>query len=399
MLLGAAIGIGTGAWLGQGLTGVYAGIFRFPVFDYRLGLAVPLVGVALSFAAAVPRPAFADSKTRVSGPHTHENLAVYFIHGASTPGPVPLTLQEALDKGSVRVLETGTVNELKIENTGEEEVFIQSGDIVKGGKQDRVLRMSFVLPPKSGNYADLQAIISYLRTLPGDPNQVPDNTFNFTGKAVKAFLIKPMGPLDVERPKSVTPDSTEAYGDYLVNSVSNCAGCHTTRDLMTGAYAGPRLAGWKGMEGTVPGTFFNAPNLTPDPETGHLSGWDFEVFRTRFRAGAKFAAAVEQHREAPAADAHRADGLRAAQLRAAAGGIEQAELEAARPVHGRAAARQFPLVGKAGAGQGRDALAHAGPVAVLSGSAAHAQHRQQGYCHDHAIPIHLHLLDLHAGNG
>ncbi len=103
-----------------------------------------------SVAAAVPRFAFADSKTRISGPETHENLAVYFIHGTSNQGPVPLTLQEALDKGSVRVLETGTVNELKIENIGNEEVFIQSGDIVKGGKQDRVLRMSFVLPAKSG---------------------------------------------------------------------------------------------------------------------------------------------------------------------------------------------------------------------------------------------------------
>ena len=50
----------------------------------------------------------------------------------------------------MHVLETGTVNELKIENTGSEDVFIQAGDIVKGGRQDRVLSMSFVLPPKSG---------------------------------------------------------------------------------------------------------------------------------------------------------------------------------------------------------------------------------------------------------
>ena len=72
------------------------------------------------------------------------------MHGPSAPGPVPLTLQEALAKGSVRVIETGEVNELKVENTGDEDMFIQSGDIVKGGKQDRVLTMSFVLPPKSG---------------------------------------------------------------------------------------------------------------------------------------------------------------------------------------------------------------------------------------------------------
>ena len=91
---------------------------------------------------------------RISGPHVHENLAVYFVHGVSAGGAIPLTLQEALAKGSVQVVETGRVNELQIENTGSEEVFIQAGDIVKGGKQDRVLTVSFVLPSKSGTRAD-----------------------------------------------------------------------------------------------------------------------------------------------------------------------------------------------------------------------------------------------------
>jgi hypothetical protein len=50
----------------------------------------------------------------------------------------------------VRVEETGSVNELKIENLGDEDVYIQSGDIVKGGRQDRALTVSFILPKKSG---------------------------------------------------------------------------------------------------------------------------------------------------------------------------------------------------------------------------------------------------------
>jgi putative ABC transport system permease protein len=52
VLLGAVIGIAVGAWLGAGLTGVYADLFRFPMFSYRLGLRVPLVGALLSFGAA-----------------------------------------------------------------------------------------------------------------------------------------------------------------------------------------------------------------------------------------------------------------------------------------------------------------------------------------------------------
>src|SRR5215468_8219867 len=87
---------------------------------------------------------------RISGPVVHENLAVYFIHGKSAAGKVPLTLEEAMPKGAVKVRETSNVNQLEIENLGNDEVFVQSGDIVKGGKQDRTLMVSLVLPPKSG---------------------------------------------------------------------------------------------------------------------------------------------------------------------------------------------------------------------------------------------------------
>ena len=87
---------------------------------------------------------------RVTGPIVHENLAIYLVHGKSAAGAVPLTLDEALAKGAVKVHETGNVSELQIENLGMDEVFIQAGDIVKGGQQDRVLSVSLVLPPKSG---------------------------------------------------------------------------------------------------------------------------------------------------------------------------------------------------------------------------------------------------------
>ena len=86
----------------------------------------------------------------MSGPVSHDNLAVYFVHGASKAGPVPLTLQEALAKGVVRVSETGNVNALAIENFGEQAVFVQAGDVVKGGRQDRTLTVSLMLTPKSG---------------------------------------------------------------------------------------------------------------------------------------------------------------------------------------------------------------------------------------------------------
>jgi hypothetical protein len=94
--------------------------------------------------------AFAADGIRLSGPVVHDNLAIYLVHAAPAGGAVPLTLQEALAEGLVKVHETGTVNALTVENTGTDEIYIQAGDIVKGGQQDRVLSVDLLLPPHSG---------------------------------------------------------------------------------------------------------------------------------------------------------------------------------------------------------------------------------------------------------
>ena len=125
--------------------------------------------------------------------------------------------------------------------------------------------------------SDLTAIISFLRTIEPVKNQIPPHEWNFMGKAVLAFLIEPSGDGDV--PPVPPIDSTAAYGKYLAASVANCRGCHTNRDMMTGAYIGTDYAGQTKMEvfdengKIVPGKHFVTPNLTPDPETGRLSGW------------------------------------------------------------------------------------------------------------------------------
>jgi hypothetical protein len=107
---------------------------------------------AAAVLAALPFPSLAGAQeaARLSGPVVHENATLFFVHGPSAGGPVPDTLQEALTKGNVEVLETGSVQELKIHNKGTAPVFVQAGDIVKGGQQDRVLTVSMVLQPGSG---------------------------------------------------------------------------------------------------------------------------------------------------------------------------------------------------------------------------------------------------------
>jgi hypothetical protein len=89
---------------------------------------------------------------KVTGPFVHDNLSVFLVHGADRlKDKNYLTLQEAMEKKIVIVHETGNVNELTIENISpDQEVYIQSGDIVKGGRQDRTIALDFIAPAKSG---------------------------------------------------------------------------------------------------------------------------------------------------------------------------------------------------------------------------------------------------------
>src|SRR5438046_116 len=113
-------------------------------------------GLAVLFAGAVGASLLACGEPKpdvtVSGPFTHANLTIFPIHGKDTvTGRKLLTLQEALEQKKVVVHETSTVNELSVENVADDaEVFIQSGDIVKGGRQDRLLATDLIVPPKSG---------------------------------------------------------------------------------------------------------------------------------------------------------------------------------------------------------------------------------------------------------
>ena len=91
------------------------------------------------------------SNYQLSGPYTHKNLTIFLLHGKNlVDGKTPLTLQEALEQKKVVVYETKDVNELSIENLSSEDVYVQSGDIVKGGQQDRLLAVDLIVPPKSG---------------------------------------------------------------------------------------------------------------------------------------------------------------------------------------------------------------------------------------------------------
>jgi hypothetical protein len=110
---------------------------------------------AAAMAATIGVTVATAAEARISGPYQSGNLSVFLIHAEPADGGgvagAYLTLDEALAGGEAAVYETGDVNELEVQNKSKDHtLFIQAGDIVKGGRQDRVLSVDLILPPGSG---------------------------------------------------------------------------------------------------------------------------------------------------------------------------------------------------------------------------------------------------------
>lgn len=113
------------------------------------------VGIFLKARAQKPSQKLTDKPAtavdyRLSGPYTHDNLTVFLVHGKDQTTRTFLPLQEALAQKKVRVYETKEVNELAIRNLSNQDVYVQAGDIVRGGDQDRMISVDFIVPPRSG---------------------------------------------------------------------------------------------------------------------------------------------------------------------------------------------------------------------------------------------------------
>ena len=68
--------------------------------------------VAATISGGSARAADGEGEYRLSGPLASGNLAVYFVHGKSSDGPVPLTLQEAM-ANDARAVKEGRQSSLR----------------------------------------------------------------------------------------------------------------------------------------------------------------------------------------------------------------------------------------------------------------------------------------------
>jgi mono/diheme cytochrome c family protein len=147
-------------------------------------------------------------------------------------------------------------------------------------------RMLFpIMPFQHLSDEDLVAILSYLRSQEPVVAARPKPQLTMLGKVLWAFVLQPAGP-QRDVPKSVPRDASAAYGKYLAESVANCVGCHTDRDLATGAFIGEPYAGGFVLDERHRGAkVYVTPNITGHEKTGLLSGFTEDTFVARMRAG------------------------------------------------------------------------------------------------------------------
>ncbi len=120
-----------------------------------IGLALLLAAPGRAGSSAEPRdPERFGDDVQVGAPITRGNLTVYPLT-PRTPAPSRgehLLLDEAIAKKQLAITEvsaSGTVNALRVENRGDAPVVLVAGELLLGGKQDRIVARSLVLGPRS----------------------------------------------------------------------------------------------------------------------------------------------------------------------------------------------------------------------------------------------------------
>ncbi|MEW6355871.1 MAG: DUF6569 family protein [Planctomycetota bacterium] len=92
------------------------------------------------------------ARCQVLNGHHYRGLTVFPVQVAGYElGIAPLTLDEALRQNAIVITEKGEgqVPVLLVQNRAAEYVFIMAGEILVGGKQNRILREDILLPPHS----------------------------------------------------------------------------------------------------------------------------------------------------------------------------------------------------------------------------------------------------------
>ena len=162
-----------------------------------------------------------------------------------------------------------------------------------GVRPDGKASIPLMMPYGDMSDDDVVAVLSFLRTLEPVRKTIPSNEWTTFGKVIKCFVAAARPRMDIHPPKVAPPqEATKARGEYLALSVGNCVGCHSPRDVNTGALTGPAFSGGGPMEpigrtGVDPSLWFRPPNITPLPKSALSNFPDRATFVARFQKGGR----------------------------------------------------------------------------------------------------------------
>lgn len=103
------------------------------------------------------RPAPLRSAMTILDPVSAANLTVYLVQlprgrtasrkQAVAPSPVEfICLEQARAAGEVVISETGATERVRLENHSKQDLFIQAGEVLRGGNQDRAVAGDLIIP-------------------------------------------------------------------------------------------------------------------------------------------------------------------------------------------------------------------------------------------------------------
>src|SRR4030042_3351050 len=92
-------------------------------------------------------------RIKVGDPIEYGNLKIFPILATRTLSQRDyVSLDEAMERGWLKIRESGegNVNIVEVRNNGKEKVFILTGEMLTGAKQDRMIENDILLPAQSG---------------------------------------------------------------------------------------------------------------------------------------------------------------------------------------------------------------------------------------------------------
>jgi hypothetical protein len=112
----------------------------------------PLVALSLTLAGLAHAESLPDGTLVGEGIH-YSNVSVLPLYAtdAGSAGQDYLVLDEGMAKGVVKIVErgdSGSVNQLLVDNRSDRPLFLMSGEVILGGKQDRIIGKDTIIPPK-----------------------------------------------------------------------------------------------------------------------------------------------------------------------------------------------------------------------------------------------------------